>query len=831
MSALSDGGIDPWQYELSAEYVAQQLGAARGSGDSWTARCVCAYKHTNHDAKCSMDIKREGGITKYTCRVCGKDPDIPKAMHKMFAPERTGGSGAKTTKYRADFSKPVRDFIYHCDCSQCSQTFGIAYKKTRYRLKVEFDPTGTEKEFFFAHPDGTKEPSKELGLGPVKSGEWPPQNGWINKQGSHELILYNLPAVKEAARNGETIIINEGEWKADTINEWGLVGTSPPAGGSKSNDDSTKKWKNEYSEILHGGDLYIIADNDETGQKFANYVAWSLKKSGQSIKQIILPNVKAKGDIRDWEAEGNGLGEFLILMEEAKVLEPETPKERKSRKTEGNVTFIGDDSELGQNQVEIWTDMALGDAFLEDHKGIVRHAEKLGWFFWNGKVWVHDEEDRFVGRLAERTAKRMTKIIKGARMKESDETKALKYVQSEAGRKNMLRKAARHPDITCAPDAFDSQPHLLNVNNGVIDLREGVLHEHDPKFMCSKILKINFNPKAECARWERFLGEVFQDDDDMINFIEDALGWTLTGDYSDHKIFFFYGGGRNGKTILLEFMAWLLGSYAYVSQPEMWMSRIQRDHAESLLHTMGSRLVTAGEVKENDKLDVGRVKGYSGGDPQTVRNLYGKSTVTFKPTGKLFMFGNHKPRISDVTNSIWDRWLMVPFNVSFAGREDRSLASTLKQEAEGILYRLVLAAARWYETGLLVPAKVSAATREYQDASNVAKSFGLECFECQFDENDEFVDFICNEKDGELVGERADLIRRAYLEYCRENGIKFPIDKNAFFLGLTAWKFPKRREQGYFYSVKLKDEWRPADVPRGRYAGGRRTYHEHDESN
>lgn len=133
-------------------------------------------------------------------------------------------------------------------------------------------------------------------------------------------ILYNLPAVKKAMGDAETIYIVEGEKDVDTLKSLGLVGTCNFDGASKGR---SSKWRKHYNQFLEGGSIVIIPDDDEPGHKHSSSIAENLLGTAESVKIVTLPNTISKPgfDFTDYIEAGNTKTDFLELVADTEALE------------------------------------------------------------------------------------------------------------------------------------------------------------------------------------------------------------------------------------------------------------------------------------------------------------------------------------------------------------------------------------------------------------------------------------------------------------------------------------------------------------------------------
>src|SRR5690606_15516937 len=102
--------------------------------------------------------------------------------------------------------------------------------------------------------------------------------------------------------------------------------------------------------------------------------------------------------------------------------------------------------------------------------------------------------------------------------------------ESAARIRSMLELAATEPEIACVPDVFDADPWLLNVENGTIDLRTGEIHPPNRENMITKVAPVIFDPRAKAPRWIQFLRDITGGDEELMEYLQLAVGYSLTGD-------------------------------------------------------------------------------------------------------------------------------------------------------------------------------------------------------------------------------------------------------------------------------------------------------------
>lgn len=127
--------------------------------------------------------------------------------------------------------------------------------------------------------------------------------GWAWSLGDVRRVLYNLPDVLDAARQGGTVWVVEGEKDAEAVGRTGEVGTCNPGGAGK--------WRKEYGDSLRGAHVVVVADKDEPGYRHAYEVATSLEGVAASVRMVEAATGK---DAADHLAAGHGLDEFVPLL-------------------------------------------------------------------------------------------------------------------------------------------------------------------------------------------------------------------------------------------------------------------------------------------------------------------------------------------------------------------------------------------------------------------------------------------------------------------------------------------------------------------------------------
>jgi putative DNA primase/helicase len=285
----------------------------------------------------------------------------------------------------------------------------------------------------------------------------------------------------------------------------------------------------------------------------------------------------------------------------------------------------------------------------------------------------------------------------------------------------MIELAKSEPGMSVRLIDFDASPWVLGVQNGVLGLPKGLLQPVLPSTMVSKRANVAFDPEAVCPLFDQFLSTV-QPDPAVRRLLRQLVGIWLCGESSLQKLIFFYGLGANGKTTFIELMAWLLGDYSKRIPTEMLMHHQRNPQGPSpdIVGLKGRRLIYCNEVEEGRRLAEARVKDLTGGDTLNGRTPYAKEDITFQPTHKLVMVGNHMPEVRDMSHGMWRRMLLIQFDqVIPESQQDRGLLNKLKSEASGVLNWALVGLHDYRANGLTIPAAIKAANDAYRTDQDI----------------------------------------------------------------------------------------------------------------
>ena len=340
------------------------------------------------------------------------------------------------------------------------------------------------------------------------------------------------------------------------------------------------------------------------------------------------------------------------------------------------------------------------------------------WFVWDGVRWRVDDRS-----ISLRAAVLVARARQQAAVHAEDIDARRKLFNWAVGSENYkragetLKMAQSLPPFATRIDQFDADPLLATVTNGTLDLRGGDFRRSRTDDFLTMQLGAEYVRGADAPRWRQFLDEVFGGDEELIDYVQRAVGYSLSGETSEQVLFLCYGHGANGKSVFLGVLSQLLGDYAGAASFETFDAGRRSEASNDLAGLKGKRLVTVIETEEDRRLAEAKVKAVTGEDVISCRFLYGEY-FTYRPQFKIWMAMNHKPAIRGTDRGIWRRIRVVPFTQSFEGREDRALKAKLHAELSGILNWALEGLTKWRESGLSLPKAVQDATEEYRRESD-----------------------------------------------------------------------------------------------------------------
>ncbi|MDH9600526.1 phage/plasmid primase, P4 family [Staphylococcus capitis] len=450
--------------------------------------------------------------------------------------------------------------------------------------------------------------------------------------------------------------------------------------------------------------------------------------------------------------------------------------------------------ETKEYPIRSYDDTGNADRFIDRYGHLYKHSYITNKFYiYDGQKWKVDDRGairKLIDEMIESI--KNEKVIHSEDVTEEEAREAFqKYYKKTRGtqsKKNIMNELMHRKTVT--PDEFDKDDMLLNVANGYVDLTSRELYKHDINRMFSQIANTDYSEKMQPAVWLDFLNDIFAGDQEVIRYIQKALGYSLTGSTREQVMFILFGKGRNGKSIFVETIAEILGDYSNNMQAKSLMVKKNDNVNTDIARLSKARFVTSSEPNEGFRFDEGLIKQITGGDKVTARFLYAEE-FEYTPKFKIWVSTNHKPIIRGTDDGIWRRLVLIPFDVQIPEEKvDKDLKYKLLREAPAILNWMAEGAYMWMREGLELPEKLKDAGQTYRTEMDVVEQFIQE--KC---------------KRAEDVRETGKALYEEYKKWADENN-EYKMDKNKFGKKLKEKFRSKKMNNGVNYlGVELTEKY------------------------
>ena len=418
------------------------------------------------------------------------------------------------------------------------------------------------------------------------------------------------------------------------------------------------------------------------------------------------------------------------------------------------------------------------------------------YMIWSGQNWQPNDS----GEITRKTINTINHIWDEARainIEESDDPESAEKIKDKLTNWALQSQsrgridAARDLIKSMRPvtvDQLDNDIYLFNCRNGTVDLRTGTLRQHNRNDRLTLVAPVEFYDDAECPLWLRFLDRIMDGNPDLIDFLQKLIGYSLSGDVNEQIFPILHGNGKNGKSVFIDTVMGLMGCYAAAAPNGLLIENNNSQHTTDIAMLQGKRLIHCSETEENRKLKVSLVKQLTGDKFLTARYMR-QDNFQFACTHKIMMVTNHKPKITEDSEGIWRRVRLIPFEQFIPPEErDLKLVDKLKNEWPGILKWAVEGFKLWQSEGFHIPMEVVQATDEYRS---------------DYDDIGDFIDDAIEEGVGNIPVTQ---VWSAYLKWCENRQIKYPIGRHTFVDRLRSRGFKQKNSRDMF-DKKVKKCW------------------------
>lgn len=338
----------------------------------------------------------------------------------------------------------------------------------------------------------------------------------------------------------------------------------------------------------------------------------------------------------------------------------------------------------------------IADSYTVGNIVTMRHY-RGGFYSWSGACYAHVDQDAVnaeIWRFLEwslHATEEGTKPFQPTRARVGDVFSALAAASN-------LSASTEAPtwlgDNSNLPPADEFMP----VGNGLLHLASGDLYPATPAYFGLNAASVNYDPDApEPAEWLRFLSQIWPDDSQSIEALQDLFGYLLSPDTSQQKIGLIVGPKRSGKGTIARVITALLGQGS-VAQPTL--ASLATNFG--LAPLIGKSLAIIGDARLSGKADQAaiaeRLLSISGEDALTIDRKF-LNAWTGRIGARFLIFTNEIPRIADASGALASRFVVLTMCQSFYGKEDRGLSNRLVGELSGILSWALVGYRRLHERG------------------------------------------------------------------------------------------------------------------------------------
>lgn len=434
-----------------------------------------------------------------------------------------------------------------------------------------------------------------------------------------------------------------------------------------------------------------------------------------------------------------------------------------------------------------FSDSGFADRMLARHGKDWRYVtEHKKWYHWEGGVWRADRTNHISDLVNDMAMEQWARTED-----EQDEAeklrlqRGLKSMLNESRQTGTVNNLAKRREIAVSVDSFDADRSYLTCSNGTLNLTDYSFIQHNRDHLATKKINVDYDPQATAPGWEDFLAKVMPNPA-VRDYLQRAMGYTLTGDTDRKALFLIHGPSHTGKSQFLNCLEEIFGDFAATADANAFATKDHIHGPNPSLHKLrAARLVTASESSENMPLNEALVKRITGGDKLTTRTLY-QEDETWKPQFAVWIATNHLPRMSSDDNAIWRRVKPIKFDQVFGveGRTEiydigRKLAAS---EGAGILNWLLEGIKKYREHGLGDPDEVRQGVAEYQVQSDpVARFIEMKTAD----------QVLVQEPDAEA---ETQWLYSMFRQWCEDEGIRWPLAKNRFGMRLSTLGFVNGRD-------------------------------------
>ena len=371
--------------------------------------------------------------------------------------------------------------------------------------------------------------------------------------------------------------------------------------------------------------------------------------------------------------------------------------------------------------VPVLSEDAIALEFVNRNADTVRYDWTAGaWYVWTSYRWKRDA----TGVASSWTRSLVRSLVNDPAIGRSERRRfgTLRFTQGVEG------FARRDQRIAVTRNHWDNDLDLIGTPSGTVDLKSGEFFDPAPDAFITRSVAVDPGGTIDCPTFLRFLDEITNHDPQFKRFLQQLVGYCLTGDTTEQKLAFIHGPGGTGKSTLINVMLGIGGDYATAADMSTFTDGKFEQHPQQFARLAGMRFVTASETEAGHKWRESRIKQLTGGDLITAHFMR-ENAFTYKPQAKFVFVGNHAPAFGNIDSAIKRRFLLVPLLHKPAEPNPR-LEQDLQAEWPGILRWMINGAVDRYTHGsIVIPSVIENATAQYFLDQDLFGQWFAECID------------------------------------------------------------------------------------------------------
>lgn len=353
-------------------------------------------------------------------------------------------------------------------------------------------------------------------------------------------------------------------------------------------------------------------------------------------------------------------------------------------------------------------------------------CDAYGWLRYTDTHWTTSEAEAKLDRAIVATLKqRRVAAVNGGR-------EAIVKVASGSTRRVRDCKALFRSIVSVSVGEFDACPDVLNVKNGVVNLRTGELTPHAPAQRFTYCSPVEYDPEADDSLWCGFLADSIGGGLNVLGYLQMAVGYSLTGRTSEECLWYVYGPARSGKGTFTETLLAVLPHPLGIEVDfgSFTASRDGDTQNFDLAPLKPARLVVASESSKYQTLNTAKIKTITGGN--YVRAAYKfRDLFEYRPQFKVWLVSNEPVNADVDDDALWYRVKVIEFPNGHMGDEDKTLKQRMKapENLRGVLRWVIEGAMAWYASprGLVHPTHVTTSTQRHREELDHVGAWLDEC--------------------------------------------------------------------------------------------------------